>query len=275
MKLIDFDAQFTRYAQEYIRAHKAEFKNMDEAEAQMPEIYMRWLNRAADWLEGKTPAEWFLQYDDPGELVALAREYQKANISLPDQLLERLTDLGERAVPALMQMAEEYAQSPELAMTALNLLIEIGSDRPLELCLDVIEQAGERQELAEVASELLQGLGEAAKEPVLGRMERAQGAAREAFLDVLCNFSGDERIYNYAVKAFETEYDRRALYASYLAKLGDVRAVEPLRRALELSDLNYLDYIEIVHSIEALGGEVESEREFNGDPYYESLKDIR
>ena len=51
MKLIDFDAQFARYAQEYIRAHKAEFKNMDEAEAQMPEIYLRWLNQAADWLE--------------------------------------------------------------------------------------------------------------------------------------------------------------------------------------------------------------------------------
>ena len=48
MKLIDFDAQFARYAQEYIRAHKAEFKNMDEAEAQMPEIYLRWLNQAAD-----------------------------------------------------------------------------------------------------------------------------------------------------------------------------------------------------------------------------------
>ena len=48
-----------------------------------------------------------------------------------------------------------------------------------------------------------------------------------------------------------------------------------LREALELTDLNYLDYIEIVHAIEALGGEVETEREFNGDPYYESLKDMR
>lgn len=275
MKLIDFDAQFTRYAQEYIRAHKAEFKSMDEAEAQMPDIYLCWLNQKADWLEGKTPGEWFTQYNDPQELVDAARAYQQAGVSLPDQLLERIGELGEASVPALMQMAGEYERAPELAMTALNLLIEIGSAQPLELCLDVIEQAGERQELAEVASELLQGLGEAAKEPVLSRMPQASGAAMEAFLDVLCNFSGDERIYKYVVRAFETEYERRVLYASYLAKLGDARAIEPLRRALELTDLNYLDYIEIVHSIEALGGEVDGEREFNGDPYYESLKSIR
>ena len=275
MKLIDFDAQFARYAQEYIRAHKAEFKNMDEAEAQMPEIYLRWLNQAADWLDGRTPGEWFSQYSDPEELVSLAREYQKAGISLPDQLLERIADLGEAAVPALMKMAGEYEQSPELAMTALNLLIEIGSEQPLELCLDVIERAGDRQELSEVASELLQGLGQAAKEPVLSRMEHAGGEAKAAFLDVLCNFPDDERIYKYAQDAFRTSFDRRALYASYLAKLGDPRAVEVLREALELTDLNYLDYIEIVHAIEALGGEVETEREFNGDPYYESLKDMR
>lgn len=275
MKLIDFDAQFTRYAQEYIRAHAAEFKNMDEAEAQMPEIYLRWLNQKADWLGGKTPGEWFGSFDDPEELVNLAREYQKAGVSLPDQLLERIADLGEQSVPALMRMAEEYEQSPELAMTALNLLVEIGSSQPLELCLDIIERAGDRQELSEVASELLQGLGRAAKEPVLSRMEQAGGAAREAFLDVLCNFPGDERIYNYAVDAFRTGYDRRALYASYLAKLGDPRAIDALREALDLSDLNYLDYIEIVHAIEALGGEVEGGREFNGDPYYESLKDMR
>lgn len=275
MKPIDFDAHFARYAQEYIRAHKAEFKNMDEAEEQMPEIYLRWLNQKADWLDGRTPGEWFSQFSDPDELVGMAREYQKAGVSLPDQLLERIADLGEVAVPALMKLAGEYEQSPELAMTALNLLVEIGSDKPLDMCLDIIEGAGERKELSEVASELLQGLGKAAKEPVLSRMEHAENDAKAAFLDVLCNFPGDERIYQYVADAFRTGFDRRALYASYLAKLGDPRAVELLREALELTDLNYLDYIEIVHAIEALGGEVETEREFNGDPYYESLKDMR
>ena len=47
------------------------------------------------------------------------------------------------------------------------------------------------------------------------------------------------------------------------------------KAALELSELNYLDYIEVVHAIEALGGEVEKQREFSGDEYYESLKHMQ
>ncbi len=274
MNLIDFDSKFSRYAEQYIRANKAKFKDMDEAEAMMPELYMRWLNEPADWLDGKTPGEWFTQYSDPQELVDMARAYQQASISLPDMLLERITDLGEASIEPLMRMAGEYAESPELAMTALNLLVEIGTDRPMELCLDIISASTEQTGLSELASELLTGLGGRVKEPVLQRMENASGAAQAAFLDVLCNFPGDDRIYNYVVDAFNRCYDRRALYASYLGKLGDERAVEPLKKSLTLSDLNYLDYIEIVNAIEALGGEVEASREFNGDPFYESLKNM-
>ena len=40
-------------------------------------------------------------------------------------------------------------------------------------------------------------------------------------------------------------------------------------------DINYLDYIEIVNAIEALGGEVDDSRDFSGDPYYESLRTVK
>ena len=90
-------------------------------------------------------------------------------------------------------------------------------------------------------------------------------------MDVLCNFSGDERIYTYTVHQFLTQPDRRAMYASFLAKLNDPRAIEPLTQALSLSDVDYLDYIEIRNAIEMLGGEVTVEREFPGDPAYEAL----
>ena len=43
---------------------------------------------------------------------------------------------------------------------------------------------------------------------------------------------------------------------------------------LELQELNYLDYLEIRDAIEELGGEVKTEREFAGDEYYESMKNM-
>jgi hypothetical protein len=151
-----------------------------------------------------------------------------------------------------------------------------GSSTPMDLCIEIIENTDGQNELTDISCELLSGLGDVVVEPLLSRMENASHSTEEAFLDVLCNFPGDERIYTYTVNAFLRRYDRRALYASFLSKLGDARAIEPLRRVILMSDLNYLDYIEIANAIEALGGEVEEEdRKFDGDPYYESLKKMQ
>ena len=274
-KCIDFDEKFGLYAEKWIAANRSKYKNMDLLEEQIPEVYLRWLNAPADWLDGKTPGEWFQQYSDAGELVALMREYNEQKINLPDPLLERMTDLGEDAVAPLMQLVKEYSKNRGLAISALNLLIELGSSEPMEMCLDIISAADGQNELTDVAAELLNGLGDSVVEPVLARMEGASKTAEDCFLDVLCNFPGDERIYTYTVNAFNRRYDRRALYASYLGKLGDDRAIEPLGKALKMSDISYLDYIEIANAIEALGGEADTEREFNGDPYYESLKKMK
>ena len=274
-KCIDFDAKFGQYAEGWIAANRSKYKNMDLLEEQIPEVYLRWLNTPADWLEGKTPGDWFQQYNDANELVELMRAYNAEKISLPDPLLERMTNLGEDAVAPLMQLVREYGKDRALAISALNLLIEMGSSEPMEMCLDIISQADGQNELTDVAAELLGGLGDMVIEPALARMENASRTAEDCFLDVLCNFPGDERIYTYTVNAFTRRYDRRALYASYLSKLGDPRAIEPLHKALNMSDISYLDYIEIANAIESLGGEADTEREFNGDPYYESLKKMK
>ena len=47
-----------------------------------------------------------------------------------------------------------------------------------------------------------------------------------------------------------------------------------LKEAAQSPDINYLDYVEVVNAIEALGGERPPEREFSGDPYYESLRQV-
>ena len=275
IKCIDFDAYFGEYAEKWIADNRHRYKNMDLLEEQIPEVYLRWLNTPADWLNGSTPGDWFQQYSDAAELIELMRAYQKEGISLPDPLLERVTDLGEDAVEPLMSLVADREKERALAVVAMNLLIEVGSTAPRNLCIDIISEADGQNELTDVASEMLTGMGSEVIEPIISRMDDASHTAQDAFLDVLCNFPGDDRIYTYTVNAFNRRYDRRALYASYLGKLGDARAIEPLRKALDLSDITYLDYIEIANAIESLGGEVDTEREFTGDPYYESLKKMK
>ena len=45
-------------------------------------------------------------------------------------------------------------------------------------------------------------------------------------------------------------------------------------RMLDMTDLSYLDYIELRSAVEQLGGDPGEERVFNGDPDYETLRGL-
>ena len=47
MKLIDFDRYFQSYVADWIKKNRSSYKNMDELEEQVPELYLRWLNEPA------------------------------------------------------------------------------------------------------------------------------------------------------------------------------------------------------------------------------------
>ena len=63
------------------------------------------------------------------------------------------------------------------------------------------------------------------------------------------------------------------MFAGYLAKLGDDRALPELLEAAKEPKLPYLTYIEIRNAIEELGGSC-PEREYDDDPEYEALRDL-
>lgn len=275
MKCIDFDSHFNKYVQRWMTENRAKYKNVDEMEAQMPDVYLKWINIPADWLDGQTPALYFEQYDDPGMLCKWMLKYIRSGIPLPDQLLERIAALGEAAVEPLMDIAFDRDLPDEARMSAMGTLEQIQSVRPMPRLISLISHARKDEaELSNLAGEMLVALGAQVSEPVVEAMVEAQPEHGLVLLDVACNFPGDPRIYDYAVRLLRSMPDRRALIASYLGKLGDPRAIDELMPMLELQELNYLDYLEIRDAIEELGGEVKTDREFAGDEYYESMKNM-
>ena len=63
MKCINFDSHFNQYVQRWMAENRSHYKNVDEMEAQMPDVYLKWINIPMDWLDGQTPALYFEQYD--------------------------------------------------------------------------------------------------------------------------------------------------------------------------------------------------------------------
>lgn len=275
MKCIDFDKQFERYTAAWVRANGEKYKNnMDVIEGMMPDVYMEFLAKPAPWLDGKTPESYFGQYDDAAALVSWMVEYMRQGVPVPDLLMERITELGDEAEKALLTLLDDPSASDEAQMTAISLLRELESEKPMQRYIDFIAALEGPDEKGDLCAEALISMGESVVAPVLDALGAATEAARDVFADILSNFPGDERIFELMMERFAHASDRRALFASYLAKLGDPRALDALYAAAQDVDVNYLDYVEIVSAIDALGGDRPPEREFAGDPYYESLKRV-
>ena len=275
MKCINFDRAIERYMAEWIKENSEKYKDdMDVIEDMMPDVYLEFLKKPADFLDGVAPQDYFEQFDNADMLVNWLCDYIAQGVPVPDLLLERVTALGNPAEKSLLALVARDDLPEETQMTAISLLREMESKAPMQRYIDYIASLEEPSDKGDLCTEALMSMGESVVEPILATLSGAGQTGRDIFADVLSNYPGDERIYELMIERFVTRDERRALFASYLAKLGDERAIPMLKEAAQSPDINYLDYVEVVNAIEALGGERPPEREFSGDPYYESLRRV-
>lgn len=275
MKCINFDRAFERYMAEWIKENSEKYKDdMDVIEDMMPDVYLEFFKKPADFLDGVAPQDYFEQFDNADMLVNWLCDYIAQGVPVPDLLLERVTALGNPAEKSLLALVARDDLPEETQMMAISLLREMESKAPMQRYIDYIASLEEPSDKGDLCAEALMSMGESVVEPILATLSGAGQTGRDIFADVLSNYPGDERIYELMIERFVTRDERRALFASYLAKLGDERAIPMLKEAAQSPDINYLDYVEVVNAIEALGGERPPEREFSGDPYYESLRQV-
>lgn len=272
MRCINFDKEFERYMMAYVKEHGKEYKNYDAIEAAMPEIYERFLDTPANWLSNAKPGEYFEQFDNPKQLVNWMEDYIKQRIPVPDMLMNRISELGRTAEDALMQLLQKERAPREAVMNAMTLLREIESTAPASMYVELqVSRKDGEDELADNALESLSDMEEKAVPAMLEALPRANAAGKVALLTLLCNYPGDEKVFETALALFQMLPDQVAVLADCLAKLGDERALTELKKAAGSEETPYLDYIELRNAIEALGGEC-PEREFDAqDPAYEAM----
>ena len=272
MKIIDFDAKFFEFARKWVAAHPG------MTEKQIDESYNRmmqeWVSAPAEWLDGACPAEYFKQFTAAEELIALAEGYWEKKINLPEPLYSRIIELGEACAPRLKNILCDEERAEQQRAEAMGMMRDIGSVLADDVLIELVCTADEANELSDMAADILSAKGAGIVPRLLDWYPDAPDYAQELILDICCNYPGDERIYDYLMERLRNQPERRALNASCLGKLGDPRAIEPMKAMMQLFDLRYFDYVELRDAVELLGGEVGEERTFYGDPDYEALRSI-
>ena len=272
MKIIDFDAKFFEFARKWVAAHPGMTeKQIDESYNRMME---EWISAPADWLDGACPGTYFKGFDDPAGLVELAEGYWKAGINLPEPLYSRIVEMGGGCAPMLREILCDESRREEHRAEAMGMLRDIGGNTMDDVLVEMVCTADEQNELSDMAADILSGRGSGIVPRLLDWYEDAPEYARDLILDICCNYPGDGRIYDYLMERLRNCPEKRALYASCLGKLGDERAIEPMKAMMQLFDLRYFDYVELRDAVEALGGEIGEERTFYGDPDYEALRNL-
>jgi hypothetical protein len=273
MKCIDFDRHFAEYTARWVKENAGKYANEDEMEQQFIDVYEQWLKTPADWLGKTAPADYFAKYDDAKLLVKWMRDYFKQGVAVPDLLLERIGELENSPAELMILLSKPSRDEDEAKLCAIGLMAELSSNEAFDLYIGWIAQGEKADDLAERAADaMLQG-AEPFKERLLSAYESATDAGKLRILDILAYINDDERIFDLFLKHFN-EGENRALFASYLQKYGDDRALPALKAALNDPMTGYLDYIEIKNVIEFFGESIDIERDFSGDLDYEALKNI-
>lgn len=272
MQIIDFDAKFTDVLNDWIEKNRSRFRKPDDMENEVPDVYLRWLNTPAGWLDGVTPGAYFEQFDSSAELCGLLREYISQGVPVPDPLLDRLQELGDEQ--ELLNLVRDKAAPMEARMTAIELLRSLESTLPMVDYIRWQVERNDEDELLDNALESLRQMGEAARKPAKIAFNAAGPAGKEALLDLLADYPGDEDVFQFALEQFKTTRDKRGLYAGYLAKLDDDRALEHLLDVAEGDDVTYSDFIEIRSAIERLGSEAPV-RDWSHDPTYRAFRRLQ
>ena len=271
MPIINFDEHFADFTSQWMIDHKGDYRNYDEMEADLPHIYMAFLNTRAKWLGSLTPGSYFTQFEDPKVLVDWMHEYCRQGVPVPDLLTEQIEFVGKPCEKRLTELLKDPEAEEEARMLAIGLLREMGSVLPKMIYINWQLDRDQKDEMKDHALESLKAMGETVVQPILQVVNRANNAGQEALLEVLADYPGNEQIFQLAMRLFQNNPDRRALFAGYLAKLGDDRALPVLLEAAQEKDLGYLTYIELRNAIEQLGGSC-PEREYEDDPEYDALR---
>ena len=107
---------------------------------------------------------------------------------------------------------------------------------------------------------------------VEGLLADADERGKARIAEIVSRGQKTDGAFDILIAEFLKHGENLPLYASYLARYGDERALPFLNAAAENEKISYADFEELRFAIEALGGECKVKRDFSADKTYKKIK---
>lgn len=260
-ELIDYDAEFKRYFEQWYEKEKNHYQKVEEVEEELPRLYEQWA-----FMQNKR-----LEQMGAQALVDLLDAYTQNGMQVPDIVCRALVDRKEETEPLLVKLYRSNMFGEAMQVLLINLLSEMNSSKLVRDFAELIALSDGEGETVNAASEALMAISQPCGDELIQAYMQAKSiGARELLMNAIVSKSRDDRIYTLISKLYQ-ESPNKAFVAAMMGECGDERCLKDLYEAEKSSQINYIDYTEICNAIERLGGETQRERVFENDPYYEMM----
>jgi len=106
---------------------------------------------------------------------------------------------------------------------------------------------------------------------MLEKLVNLDGDTASMLVEVLANYKGNKAIFMQLV-SFLYKGEDVALFARLIGSYGDTKGIEVLKTFLAEYDPNYNEFMEIRNAIEELGGDVNFDKDFSDDEFYQYIQ---
>lgn len=253
----DFDKDYHRFVHQWVKAHAD--LSPEQMEDRIPEIYEEWKNTPMPEL-GVSPRAYFAGMSNQQLLDLVLQEEAPPSVLL-DALVERKAE--HEALRLLSEPRED------LRMLGVNLLMEMDSPLGFQPLFDWLKDPERCEHEIEIALEYLNLDPQRLADQALPLLETFDERTKDLLCDVLVNAAPDERIFSLLME-MAGKNPNLPLYAAYLGRYGDERALPFLQSKIREKSISYPAFLELRNAIERLGGEVGElpAHDFSQDEYY-------
>lgn len=270
IKTVDVDELFDNYISDYVYSNIGKVKP-EEIESKIPELYSEFGKKALKELDGFTPETYYSRFSGK-ELLECLKNHLESGVAVSDFLCEAITGNKKNEATLLDSLDDE--NSDEFTLYVMNMLFEMGSTACAKRYIDFI--AWDYSEgIIELATEALCTMAESVKEEVLSLYKECGEDKKPYLTEILSHVKNDDRVFDVLTLEFVRHEENVPLYASYLARYGDERAIPFLVKAIEKERISYADFEELRFTIESLGGSYDKKRDFTADKTYKKIKGVK
>ncbi|MBR1868134.1 MAG: hypothetical protein IJ800_06130 [Clostridia bacterium] len=264
--MIDIDNLFEKFLRKYLAENAGKYTE-DQLEDKISEIFGDFGKTPLAELEGKSPVDYFSEKKDE-ELIEELKTCVLTGVSPSDFLcdeLERRNSVEDGLIDCV------NPENDELSVYCVNILNSIGSVKAVKKYLEILLSGKAGDSLAELITETLCDNADLVKDEIVEKYDQA-GEIKKYLVEILANCSPDDDVFGILRDEFLSHKNEIALYASYLTKYGDDRALPLFEEAIKDDGIKYADFKELKLGIEEFGGEYSDTRDFSSDKTFKIIK---